>query len=121
MAKNKRLSAKQLAEQKRDFAGLKSIPNYSPVKAEFEVAAIETVETDLDKLLEKEAQILVQLGDVRDQIAAKGTEFVQKMNGAAQQVTAQFGDDSPELQAIGRIRKSERATRRPKAKNNKPD
>jgi hypothetical protein len=65
-------------------------------------------------LLEQEAQLMVQVEDVRDQIADKGKELAKKMVGVGQQVVAQFGDDSPEVQAIGRIRSSERAGRKPK-------
>ena len=75
---------------------------------------MEAVETALDGFTAEESQLLVRLGDVRDAIADKGTELLQKLKGAGQQVIAQFGDDSPEIQALGRIRTSERATRKPK-------
>ena len=115
MAQKKRLSPNQLAEIKSNFAGLKQISDYTSLKDEFKVEAIQTVETALDQLLVQEAQIETQLANLRDQIAEKGNELVQRMNGAAQQVIAQYGDDSPEIQALGRKRKSERATRRPKS------
>jgi hypothetical protein len=116
MAKSKRLSPNQLADVKSNFAGLKQIAGYSPINGEFKVSEIEPIETELDNLLLQEAQIDAQLKDVRDRIANKSNEFVQKMNGAAQQVIAQFGDDSGELQAIGRKRKSDRAVGRRKGK-----
>lgn len=115
MAQNKRLSPNQLAEIKSNFAGLKQIQGYAPIKDDYKVTAIQPVETALDNLLLQEAQLERQLADVRDQIAEKSTDLVRRMNGAVQQVIAQFGDDSPELQALGRKRKSERATRRPKS------
>jgi len=114
MAKNSRLSPNKLADVKASFAGLKTIGGYEPVKKEYEVAAIQPVEAAIDALTEQEAQLLVQLGDVRDELASKGTEFAQKMKGAAQQVIAQFGDDSQQIQSLGRIRSSERSTRKPK-------
>ena len=114
MAKNTRLSPNKLAEVKASFAGLKGISGYAPVKDEFKVSEIQPIETAIDDLTAQETQLLVQLGDVRDQLAAKGTEFVQKMKGAGQQVIAQFSDDSSEIQALGRKRSSERSTRRPK-------
>lgn len=112
MARRKRLSPNQLAELKRNFAGLKSITNYAPIKEEYKIAQIQPIEDELDSLLVEEAQMEAQLANLRDRIADKGGELVQKMNGAAQQVIAQFGDDSEELQAIGRVRKSDRATGR---------
>ena len=116
MAK-RRLSPNKLAETKASFAGLRSIGDYAPVKTEYKVSEIEPVEAAIDSLTEQEAQLLVQLGDVRDQLADKGTAFTQKMKGAAQQVIAQYGDDSPQIQALGRKRTSERATRKPKPVN----
>lgn len=115
MPKSARLSPNKLAEVKASFAGLKTIDGYKPVNNEFAVAQIEPIETAIDDLTAQETQLLIQLSDVRDQIAAKGTEFVQKMKGAGQQVIAQFGDDSAEIQALGRKRASERSTRRPKS------
>ncbi|MDQ2746069.1 MAG: hypothetical protein M3T96_02275 [Acidobacteriota bacterium] len=114
MPKNKRLSPNKLAAVKADFEGLKSISDYKPIKSDFEVTQIQPVADSIDNLLEQEAQILAQLGDIRDQLADKGTMFFQKMKGAAQQVIAQYGDDSAEIQKLGRIRSSERSTRRTK-------
>ena len=114
MPKSKRLTPNKMAEVKASFEGLKSISDYAPIKNEFKTAEIKTVADSLDALLEQEAQILAQLGDVRDQIADQGTMFLQKMKGAAQQIIAQYGDDSAEIQKLGRIRSSERATRKPK-------
>lgn len=116
MARNKRLSPNKLAEAKASLAGLKTITSYKSVKPEFDIAQIEPVEAEIDALTAQESTLLVQLGDVRDQLAEKGTLFTQKLKGAAQQVIAQFGDDSPEIQSVGRKRTSERATPKPKPK-----
>lgn len=112
MAKNKRLSPNQLAQEKSYFANLKQIQNYQPARTEFSVTAIQTVTDELDNLLEEEAKALAKLSDVRDRIAEKGRLFVEKNDGAVVQVAAQFGEDSPEYQSLGRKRKSERGTRR---------
>lgn len=114
MAKKNRLSPNRLAEVKRNFAGLKGIGDYEPKKVEFAVAAIQPIEDAIDDLLEEEAKMLAELEKLRDRIADKGTEFVQKMKGAGQQVIGQYGDDAMEIQALGRKRSSERATRKPK-------
>lgn len=116
MAKNVRLSPNQLAEIKSSFAGLKSIEDYSPVKSEYKVSVIQLIETSIDELTLQESQLLAQAADLRDQIADQGTQFSQKMKGAAQQVIAQYGDDSAEIQKLGRKRISERKPR----KLNKP-
>ena len=114
MPKNSRLSPNQLAELRSGLAGLKGIDGYAPVNADYAVNKITPIEAEIDELMEEEAQILAQLAGVRDRIAEKGTEFQQLMKGAAQQVVAQFGDDSAELQALGRKRMSDRSTRKPK-------
>lgn len=114
MARKVRLSPNKLAEVKEAFAGLKTISDYAPVKTEYAIAQIEAVEKAVDNLTLEEAQLAAQLADVRDQLADKGKEFVQKMKGAGQQVIAQYGDDSAEIQKLGRVRSSERGTRKPK-------
>lgn len=88
MAK-KRLSPNQLSEVKANFVGLKQIADYESLKDEYKVAAIQTIETELDALLVKEAQLSAQLDDTRDQIAAKGADFSERMVGATQQIIAQ--------------------------------
>ena len=115
MVKKMRLSPNQLAETKSGFAGLKGIAGYKSSNAEYDVAVIQPVKTAIDTLTAQGAKLLVQLGEVRDRIAANGIQFTQKMKGAAQQVIAQFGDDSMEIQTLGRKRSSERAPNRPKS------
>lgn len=114
MAKINRLSPNQLAELKSGLAGLKGIDGYAPVNAEYAVKAIEPIETEIDELTEQESQLTAQLTGLRDRIAERGRDFQQAMKGAAQQVVAQFGDDSAEIQALGRKRLSDRTTRKPK-------
>lgn len=116
MSKARKLTPNQLAEVKTSFAGLKGIDGYAPVNGDYAINKIAPVEAAIDNLMEQEAQLSAQLAGVRDEIAERGTEFVQKMKGAAQQVIAQFGDDSAEIQALGRKRASDRAARKPKAK-----
>lgn len=114
MAVPRKLSPNQLAEAKAGLAGLKGIDGYAPVNDDFAVAAIEPIVTTIDELTAQEAQLAAQLAAVRDRLADKGTEFAQRMKGAAQQVVAQFGDDSAEIQALGRKRSSERSPRKVK-------
>lgn len=120
MAKDKRLSPNRLAEENGYFTNLKNIPNYRSQKPEFEVAAIQTVVDDLNAALEEETQLVARLAQVRDTIAQKGTLFVEKNDGSVIQVAAQFGDDSPEYQSLGRKRKSERKPGGRRGSNNKP-
>lgn len=119
MAKNKRLSPNELAREKGYFANLKVIDGYDPRKADYKVTEIQPVVDRLDASLAREAQLLAELAELRDSIAADSTVFVEKNDGAAIQVAAQFGDDSAEFASLGRTRKSERKTpkRRPTGSN----
>jgi len=110
MAKKARLSPNKLAKEKGYFANLKQIAGYDPRKPEYEVAAIQPVADRLDASLERESQLMAELAQVRDSIAEDSTTFVEKNDGAALQVAAQYGEDSVEYQSLGRTRKSERKT-----------
>ena len=65
-----------------------------------------------------ETALLARLAEVRDILAENGTLFVEKNDGSVIQVAAQYGEDSPEYQSLGRKRKSERGTRRPRSSGN---
>ena len=112
MAKNKRLSPNQLAQELGYFTNLKNITGYHSLKPEYEVASIQADVDALNAALTEETQLLARLAQVRDTIAEKGTSIVQKNDGSVIQAAAQFGEDSPEYQSLGRTRKSERGTRR---------
>lgn len=122
MAKNTRLSPTKLAKEKTYFANLKNIQGYEPRREEYAVAVIQPIHDRLDASLGREANLQAELAEVRDLIAADSTALVEKNDGATLQVAAQFGEDSAEYQALGRTRKSERATgRRRTSGNNTPN
>lgn len=124
MAKRKRLSPNQLAVVKGRYATLKTFRDYESRKPEFSVAAIGQIDTDIDNLLEEEAQAKANLEDIRSRLADKGYEYTQATEGAGVQVKSQYGDDSPEYAAYGYKRSSERAAPRRKDKTgsgNKPN
>jgi len=108
MAQKKRLSPNKKAELKGDLAGLKGITDYNPTRQEFKTAEIVMVETELDNLDDRIASLEAELTDLRNRSADKGELFAAKMKGARQQVVAQFGDDSPEYEAVGGTRISNR-------------
>lgn len=112
MSKKKRLSPNQIAEEKRNFENLKNIEGYRSQKPEYEVAAIQADVDALDEALSEEAVLLSRLDEVRDIIAGKSNSVAEKMDGAVTQVAAQFGEDSSQIQSLGRKRKSERSSGR---------
>ena len=108
MAKKKRLSPNQKAELKRHLAGLKTITNYAPVNTEFTLARAETIDEQLDAK-DGEIDIHDARGDeLRGESADIGQDYSKFMKGVRQQIVAQFGDDSPEYEAVGGVRVSNR-------------
>lgn len=112
MAQKKRLSPNQKAELKGDLAGLKTITTYNPSNIELKTEAVVAVDEQLDSVDEQIAQAEAHLADLRNQSADLGASYVKKMKGVRQQTIAQYGDDSPEYEAVGGKRTSNRATPR---------
>jgi len=108
MARRRRLSPNEKAELKRNLAGLKTITNYAPTNPEFAAAAVEAVDEQLDAKDEEIDQVEAQMDELRGESADIGDTFNKKMIGVRQQVVAQFGNDSPEYEAVGGIRVSNR-------------
>lgn len=120
MARNRRLSPNRLAQEKAYFANLKAIAGYTPLRAEYKVAAIQPIADECDSLRVLETQKQAELNEIKDRIAASDTALVEKIDGSAGQVGAQFGEDSAEYASLGRKRKSERKTGGRKSGNNNP-
>jgi ribosomal 50S subunit-associated protein YjgA (DUF615 family) len=118
MARDKRLSANRFAEEEGYFNNLKNISGYRPQNAAYEVAAIQTVIDTIRSATAEETTLLARLAEVRDVLARNGTLLVEKNDGAVIQVAAQFGEDSPEYQSLGRKRKSERGVTRRRRSGN---
>ena len=122
MAQRKRLSPNQKAELKGDLAGLKTVLSYSPVKVEFKTEEVVNVDEQLDSVDEQISQAEAHLADLRNQSADLGALFTKKIKGVRQQIIGQYGDDSPEYEAVGGKRTSNRAAprRRGGSSNNNP-
>ena len=110
MPRKKRLSPNQKAELKNDWAGLKTITTYAPAQVEFKTNEVEAVDTQLDNMDDQISQAEAHLADLRNQAADIGVTYVKKLKGVRQQVVAQYGDDSPEYEAVGGTRTSNRRT-----------
>jgi len=112
MANKKRLSPNQYAREKNYFENLRGITGYRSQKPEYEVAAIEAVVNIIEDATARESRLRAELAEVRDIIAENGAILVEKNDGSVIQVAAQFGEDSPQYQSLGRKRKSERRSGR---------
>src|SRR2546423_10098630 len=110
MAKDqtKRLKLSIIETDRSDAAALKDIVGYAPANPDYTVALVETARVEMDEARAKEARAQAALDSARDDAAAKEWNFHNKMIGARDQVTAQFGRNSNQVQAVGRKKESER-------------
>ncbi|HKS27424.1 MAG TPA: hypothetical protein VJS44_06370 [Pyrinomonadaceae bacterium] len=109
MAKDqsKRISPGVLAADIENFDGLKEIAGYDPANARYTVEAMSTAETAMRTAQEVETRAEAALATARDNAVAAEWNFHNLVLGMRDQVTAQFGRNSNEAQAVGRKKPSE--------------
>ena len=109
MAKNqnRRLSPKVLKADEDAFSNLKNIEDYRPSNDNFTKEKGEAFKVSMDRVAEEEATVIKKLSTVRDKAAAAAWNFHNYMLGVKTQVSAQYGEDSNELQSLGVKKKSE--------------
>ncbi|HEX8140351.1 MAG TPA: hypothetical protein VF544_22495 [Pyrinomonadaceae bacterium] len=109
MARNqtKRLPLIKIEADENGFAALQAITGYTPINQSYSLEAVRAVHDQLQALRQKEAQAIAAVAAARDETVAKEWEFHNMMLGVKEQVIAQFGRDSGEVQALGLKRKSE--------------
>jgi hypothetical protein len=90
------------------FAALQAMTGYAPANQAYTLAAITAAHGALQSAWTAESQAEAALAAARDDAVAKEWEFHNLMLGAKDQVTAQFGRDSNEVQALGLKKASER-------------
>jgi hypothetical protein len=114
---SRRLRPAQVTDDESSFAALQTIMGYAPANQVYTVTAIETAHTALQDARAAEAQAEAALAAARDNAVAREWAFHNLMLGVKDQVTAQFGRDSNEVQSLGLKKASERRPpqRRPKA------
>ncbi len=117
MAKNEtvRIRPSLLQSDRDGFAALKGIAGYAPANADFTIAKIQAAQEALVEKRDIESQKQAELDTARDEATAAEWAFHNSFLGAKDQVKAQFGADSNELQAVGLTKKSEFASPTKKA------
>ena len=105
---NKRLRPAQIEADRAGFAALQTVTGYAPANAAFALAKVTEAEAAVRSAQAAEAQAEAALASARDAAVAREWEFHNLMIGAKDQVMAQFGRDSNEVQAVGRKKASER-------------
>jgi hypothetical protein len=118
MAKDesKRLNPALIESDKASFAALQAITNYVPANPTYAMAAITTAQAELTAAQQVEVQAVAAAATARDNAVAKEWAFHNLVLGARDQVVAQFGRDSTEMQAVGLKRVSEYKARQRKLK-----
>jgi hypothetical protein len=122
MAKDqsKRMNPSHLESDKISFAALQTITGYTPANTAFTLVAINNARAALDAAHAAEAQTAAAAAAARDNAVASEWEFHNLILGAKDQVIAQFGRDSNEVQSLGLKKASEYRTRRRGAADSQP-
>ena len=99
-----------------NFAALQTITGYTPANQAYTLAAITAAHGALQSARAAETQAEAAYAAARDNAVAREWEFHNLILGAKDQVTAQFGRSSNEVQALGLKKASERKAPQRKAK-----
>ena len=123
MAKDetKRLSPSLIETDRDSFAALQAISNYAPANPAYTAAAVAAAHDDLLAAQAAEAQAVAAAAAARDEAVSKEWNFHNLLLGVKDQVTAQFGRNSNEVQSLGRKKTSEYKPRTRKSKDPKDD
>ena len=109
MAKNENrpLPPSQLQADEDAFAALQAIEGYTPNNPAYTLAAVTTAHTTLIEKQGAAVQAEAAADAARDEAVAEAWRFHNTILAVKDQVRAQFGKDSSEVQALGLKRKSE--------------
>lgn len=105
---SKRLRPAQIADDESGFAALQAMTGYAPANQAYTLEAVNAAHASMQSARATEAQTEAALAAARDNAVAREWEFHNLMLGVKDQVTAQFGRDSNEVQALKLKKASER-------------
>jgi hypothetical protein len=108
---SKRLSQAIIAADESSFAAVQAITAYRPANEAFSVAAITAAQRAYDEAKTAQAQADAAAATARDVTVERAWAFHNLVLGMKDQIRAQFGKDSTEVQAVGLKRKSEYKSR----------
>ena len=118
MAKNetKRISPVQLQADLAANTAIDSLPAYAPANPAYAQAAVEDILNAMKSAQQAEINAANALATARDNAAAAEWNFHNAILGVKEQVIAQYGKSSNELQMLGLKKKSEYKAPKPKKK-----
>ena len=114
MNETRRLSLSVLQQDSVSQATLKTIASYKPANAEYDKDKGDVLYAAMQAAQTKESQADAALKTARDEARKAEWSFHKYVLGVKDQVRAQFGSSSNELQALGLKKKTEykRATKK---------
>jgi hypothetical protein len=118
MAKDqtKRIAPAQMQADIDALTALNGFAVYTPANAAYAKTAVTAKHTALKAAQDAELAAQVALASARDTAAAAEWDFHNAMLGVKEQVIAQFGKNSDQVQALGLKKKTEYKTPTRKAK-----
>jgi len=118
MAKNEtvRLSPAKLQADTDALTALQSIGDYAPANSAYAKTAVTAKQSAMKSAQEAELAAANALATARDAAAAAEWDFHNAMLGVKEQVIAQYGKSSDQVQALGLKKKSEYKAPKPKKK-----
>jgi hypothetical protein len=87
---------------------IRDLPNYKAVNPDYSVEALMAQETAWMRAKEARLRAAKALAAARSAEIAAGRKFHGSVRVAKSVVVAQYGDDSPEVQAVGLTKRSDR-------------
>ena len=110
MAKDetKRLKPELISEDTTAYQAWQAIPGYQPNNPDYAAAVVKSNRTDLESAQLAEAQAKAAFDAARDNVVKAEWSFHNLMLGVKDQVIAQYGKDSDQVQSLGLKKKSER-------------
>jgi hypothetical protein len=103
----KRIAPAQMQADMDAYTALQGIENYTPANTAYTLDAVEDKMVALKGTQDAEIAAQNALAAARDAAAAAEWEFHNAMLGVKEQVIAQFGKNSDQVQALGLKKKSE--------------
>jgi len=106
--KNVRLRPAQIEADRNSLVALRAIAGYAPTNPVYSVGEMTELEAEMTGARDAETLAASALATARDRAAAAEWELHNRILGVKDQVVAQFGRDSNEVQALGLKKASER-------------
>lgn len=104
----RRLTPAQIAADRASAAALQAMEGYAPANADYSVKAIDKAQDDMLAAQATETQAVAAADAAHDDAVAAEWALHNLVLGAKDQVVAQFGRNSNQVQAVGMTKKDER-------------